>query len=102
MWQQTGLQRPQVVIDANEEYFGEQDLLQQWIDECCDLGITIWDTSKNLFASWSDWMGHRGEQAGSQKSLTQSLKKRPGISKFDKESARGLKGIRCKPSSAFG
>ena len=102
MWQQTGLQRPQVVIDANEEYFGEQDLLQQWVDECCDLGITIWDTSKNLFASWSDWVSHRGEQAGSQKSLTQSLKKRPGISKFDKESARGLKGIRCKPSSAFG
>jgi putative DNA primase/helicase len=98
MWQRTSLQRPQVVIDANEEYFGEQDLLQQWIDECCDLRATIWDTSKNLFSSWSDWMTDRGEHPGSQKSLTQALKKRRGIDKHDTETARGLKGIRLKPS----
>jgi phage/plasmid-associated DNA primase len=71
--------------------------LQQWIDECCDLRVTIWDTSKNLFSSWSDWMTERGENPGSQKSLTQSLKKRPGISKSDKDTYRGLKGIRVKP-----
>jgi putative DNA primase/helicase len=102
MWQQTALQRPQVVIDANEEYFGEQDLLQQWIDECCDLRATIWDTSQNLFSSWSDWMTERGENPRSQKSLTQSLKKRPGISKSDARTTRGLKGIRVKPEPLRG
>jgi putative DNA primase/helicase len=101
-WQKTALKRPKVITEANEEYFGEQDLLQQWIDECCDLKASIWDTSKNLFASWSDWMTERGENPGSQKSLTQSLKKRPGISKKDAKTARGLEGIRVKAKTSYG
>jgi hypothetical protein len=44
-------------------------------------------------------MTERGESPGSQKSLTQSLKKRPGISKADANTARGLQGIRVKPET---
>jgi putative DNA primase/helicase len=96
MWQRAGLERPQVVIDASEEYFAEQDMLKQWVEECCDVRLTLWDTSKNLFASYSDWMAERGESPGKQKALTQALKRIPGITKVDTKQARGLKGIRLR------
>jgi putative DNA primase/helicase len=98
MWQRKGLVRPRVVVEATEEYFGEQDLLKQWIEECCDLKVTLWDTTRNLFSSWSDWMTERGENPGTQTRLTQTLKKRPDISNGDNKKARSLKGIRVKPS----
>jgi putative DNA primase/helicase len=101
-WQRLGLVRPQIVLDATEEYFGEQDLLKQWIEECCDLKVTLWDTTKNLFSSWSDWMTERGENPGTQTRLAQALKKRPDISNFRSEKARGLKGIRVRTSGYSG
>jgi putative DNA primase/helicase len=98
MWQRKGLVRPRVVVEATEEYFGEQDLHKQWIEECCDLRVTLWDTTRNLFSSWSDWMTERGENPGTQTRLTQTLKKRPDISNGDNKKARSLKGIRVRPS----
>jgi hypothetical protein len=71
-------------------------MLKQWVEECCDVRLTLWDTSKNLFASYSDWMAERGESPGKQKALTQALKRIPGITKVDTKQARGLKGIRLR------
>lgn len=33
MWQAEGLTRPEIVIETTKEYFSEQDLLGQWIEE---------------------------------------------------------------------
>jgi putative DNA primase/helicase len=35
-WQQNGFLRPNVVSDATSSYFEDQDLLGQWLNECCE------------------------------------------------------------------
>ena len=37
-WQRDGLVRPAIVAAATEEYFSEQDILRQWVEECCEIG----------------------------------------------------------------
>ncbi len=37
-WQRDGLNPPKVVLDSTSEYFAEQDIIVQWLDECCDKG----------------------------------------------------------------
>ena len=72
-WQQNGLVRPAVVANATNEYFTEQDLVRQWIEECCETGgRNICDTTAALFASWSAYAQASGEKPGTKKWLSQS------------------------------
>jgi putative DNA primase/helicase len=100
-WQKEGLSRPQVVIEATEEYFSEQDLVRQWVEECCEVGRAYTDTSANLFKSWSGYALASGEKPGTKTWLTQSLIKLPGVRKSRDMHSRGLKGIRLKVPPAY-
>src|SRR5262249_38695494 len=42
-WREHGLSPPDKVIASSEAYFEEQDLMAQWIGECCDLGPDFFD-----------------------------------------------------------
>jgi putative DNA primase/helicase len=95
-WQRNGLIRPQVVLDATEEYFDEQDSIPQWIEERCEVGKgTLSDTSTNLFRSWTAWATLNGEKPGTTKWFSQALK-RLGFTPFRKSNARGFLGIEAK------
>jgi putative DNA primase/helicase len=96
MWQRSGLVRPQVVLDATEEYFGEQDSIRQWIEERCETGKgTLSDTSTNLFRSWTAWANANGEKPGTTKWFAQALR-RQGFKQYRKNKARGFFGIEAK------
>lgn len=102
-WQANGLIRPKSVIDATADYFAEQDLLGQWVDECCDAdpgNSYKSDTIADLYASWADFAMKAGEDAGSKKMLSGLLIKR-GFEKctIGHDKARGFKGIRVKPKA---
>jgi putative DNA primase/helicase len=99
MWQRSGLVRPQVVLDATEEYFGEQDSIRQWIEERCETGKgTLSDTSTNLFRSWTAWANANGEKPGTTKWFAQALR-RQGFKQYRKNKARGFFGIEAKPDT---
>jgi P4 family phage/plasmid primase-like protien len=51
-WQAQGLARPAVVSNATAEYFSDQDVLAQWVEEGCELGKDLADTNASLFGSW--------------------------------------------------
>jgi putative DNA primase/helicase len=55
-WQANGLIRPAVVTTSTAEYFDDQDLLTQWVEECCERtdhdGRPLADTIASLLASW--------------------------------------------------
>src|SRR5262249_8753643 len=55
-WQKAkGLVRPDCITSATEEYFSDQDLLGQWLEECCDpkaRGHEHYELSGDLYASW--------------------------------------------------
>jgi putative DNA primase/helicase len=99
IWQRTGLKRPQVVLDATEEYFSEQDSIRQWIEDKCETGKgTLSDTSSNLFRSWSAWATANGEKSGSNKWFSAELQ-RQGFRKQRGNKGRRFFGIEAKPEA---
>jgi putative DNA primase/helicase len=97
IWQRFGLVRPQVVLDATNEYFTEQDSIRQWIEDRCDIGKgTLSDTSTNLFRNWTTWATANGEKPGTARWFAQALA-RQGFKPFRKTKARGFFGIEAKP-----
>jgi P4 family phage/plasmid primase-like protien len=99
-WQENGLIRSQSVMDATATYFSEQDLLRQWLDECCDSGPTKSDTLAALFKSWTDYALVNGEKPRTTTWFTpvmqglgfESVKHTPG-----QNSKRGFTGVGLKP-----
>jgi putative DNA primase/helicase len=70
-WQQYGLMRPDVVNEATQEYFEEQDLFGRWLEECCE----TWkfegqfETAARLYKSWCDFSVSNGERFGTSKAF---------------------------------
>jgi P4 family phage/plasmid primase-like protien len=100
-WQREGLVRPKVVLEATAEYFAEQDILAQWIEESCEQGTGHGDTNANLFASWRAFAQSRAEEPRNAKWFGTMLE-RQGFRR-DKDCelfrGRGFIGIRVKPEA---
>jgi P4 family phage/plasmid primase-like protien len=94
-WRNCGLRPPVSVIEPSREYFESQDLLGMWLEECCETGRGLEETSGNLWESWKDWAFSAREDAGSQKSLGQKLGNRSFPSK-KVHGERGRGGIKLK------
>ncbi|WP_371259536.1 phage/plasmid primase, P4 family [Bradyrhizobium sp. URHD0069] len=78
-WLANGLIRPASVVAATDAYFSDQDLMGQWLEDCCDCRLgdqSIWDRSADLFESWAEYAIHAGEPQGSKKAFGQSLQRR--------------------------
>jgi putative DNA primase/helicase len=94
-WAFHGLQPPQIVKESTDHYLGAEDSLQQWLDECCEVG-TGFASSKALFSSWARWCEESGEFVGTMKRLMAKLESR-GISTGQKfKGQRGCLGIMLK------
>lgn len=59
-WQAEGLRAPDDVIAETLSYRAEQDLVQPFVDEMCDLGPLLKDRASVLFAAYTEW----GEREG--------------------------------------
>jgi putative DNA primase/helicase len=98
-WQASGLTRPRVVVEATAEYFSEQDIVRQWVDENCELGPRQSETMTTLFKNWSDYAVANGEKPGTTKWFSQTVarlgceavKSTPG-----ERGKRGFRGICVK------
>ena len=101
-WQQCGLDPPPIVTEATDEYFRDQNVVRHWIEECCDEGDGLTDTSEHLFKSWSEYAAANGEQPRTTKWLTQTLIKQGFNSLKDvpgHRNKRGFQGIQAKSQS---
>ena len=70
-WQKNGLIRPDSVQKTTSAYFANQDLLSQWIEECCEVRLgdrMLWDRKGELFASWIRVLQKRQRRSGITKS----------------------------------
>jgi putative DNA primase/helicase len=91
-WQRIGLVPPAIVLDATEAYFADEDLLQQWLDDCTeDGGEFAFSRTTELFASWKDWCEARNLKPGSEKAMSGYLADR-GFTK--KRNSAGQQGFR--------
>jgi putative DNA primase/helicase len=101
-WQINGLVCPDVVTASTAEYFDDQDLLTQWIEECCDRtdhkGKPVADTLASLIASWRGFAKGRGEEFSGSKGFSSALQKRGFTRIKDKHGirGRGILGMRVR------
>jgi putative DNA primase/helicase len=54
-WQRDGLQTPEKVLAATAKYRAEQDVLGQFLTECCVVGPDYRAEAKELFARYGEW-----------------------------------------------
>ena len=94
-WQAEGLARPAVVVEATNEYFSEQDLFGQWLEERCIINSIVKDTSAKLFADWRVFCEHAGVPAGNAKTLGDRLRK-AGFERSKVGGQKGWKGVTCR------
>lgn len=75
-WQAHGLVRPAAVTEATGDYFENQDLVGQWIADCCETGIGKWEPRTPLYNSWCAYARDAGEDPGAATSFYEGLNKR--------------------------
>jgi len=72
-----GLQPPEVVTKATEDYFSDQDITQQWFDDCIEVTVpTAFLRTSELFASWRQWCEEHNLRPGSLNALSDALYER--------------------------
>jgi putative DNA primase/helicase len=105
-WQQSGLNPPLIVQEATNEYFEEQDVLGQWLDECCEVNRGVVDTSASLFSSWRNYAQGRGEEVHSAKWFKGALERHSDAFRAIKDAqgirGRGFRGVRVRVFSEGG
>jgi putative DNA primase/helicase len=95
-WQRIGLAPPQIVTDATEAYFDDQDLIKQWLDECTqEAPSTVFTGTPTLFSSWKNWCDERGMSTGTARALSDALSDRGLMHKRTKR-GRGFAGIELR------
>lgn len=87
-WQEYGLCPPATVLDATNEYRTEQDVVAEFLDQCCVLSSTASTPSADLYAVYAAWCRESGEYLRSARWFGGQLTAR-GV-----ESGKGSKGIR--------
>jgi len=100
-WQRVGLCIPDIVKAATADYMAAEDSMQQWIDECCDIGRAYQTTSEAAFQSWKLWADRSGEHAGSQRKFSQRLEDR-GFDKTRTRTGRIFFGLAVRESAQNG
>jgi putative DNA primase/helicase len=58
-----GLQEPASVTAATEHYREQMDVLGGFLDECCDIGAWLSDSSKHLYGTYRSWCQRNGVEA---------------------------------------
>ena len=96
-WQRIGLAPPPAVCEATDAYFQDQDLLQQWLEECTyDAGPHAFTRIRDLFNSWNSWCEDRNQKPGSAQALSDALADREFPRKRDSAGQRGFARLSVK------
>ena len=88
-WQKQGLNPPQVVIAATEEYKAESDTLGQFLEESCEIGETYRAPFGALYRRYDEWSNAQNVRPISSKAFGSELTKRQfGVDKSHGERIR--------------
>ena len=94
-WQRNGLVRAATVTAATSGYFEDQDVFGQWIEERCETGRERWELPAKLFGDWSRYANAAGDEPGTQRSLSDRLKRR-GFVQAKTNGLRVYRGLNLK------
>lgn len=92
-WQAGGLQPPERVRVAIEEYRQDSDRLTVFLADRCKVGAEETAGNTDLYLSYKEWAEEAGEYAWSQRKLTQELKSRGFVQDSRRDAGRRWKGL---------
>jgi P4 family phage/plasmid primase-like protien len=102
-WQREGLNPPEKVKAASDEYFDEEDAVGRWLEECCAAEEAGRALTQDLFDSWREWANRNGEYVGTAKRLASALIAKRYERWSDPKTRRmGFKGIAITQQAGFG
>jgi putative DNA primase/helicase len=95
-WQKNGLVKPQVVVDATEEYFASQDHFGRWLDERCKRGNGDEFGTKPivLLRNFQSWCEANGEPMTDNRQLRGMLERVQGVKYAKVKGIRLVRGVR--------
>lgn len=96
-WYRSGLSAPAAVRAATNDYLSEEDLIEKWMEECCERHSMHSVPRIDAYLSWADFAKSNGEEPGNSRSFYQKVEAH-GIRSGKSGSARTFKGIRLKPT----
>jgi len=96
-WQQQGLRRPQVVTQATEEYFEQQDVFRTWADEECVRDAILRERPGILLANFNNWAARNGLEEQTRNQFRAWAERQPGLSYKRVNGADYVRGIGIKP-----
>ncbi len=83
----SGLEAPEAVQKAVNEYRAEQDPLADFLQNCCVIGENCTAAAGELFGAWEQWSRENGEKSGTARAFGGELTKR----KFERYQGNGHK-----------
>ena len=103
-WQRIGLCPPEAVTNATETYLESQDVLGEWLNDCCIRDPNAWESSTALFNSWKGWATGREEWIGSETTFSTKLEDRGEFKKRKnkEQTKRGFAGLQLKMAANKG
>lgn len=102
-WKTEGLRQPDAVATATSEYKTEEDLLQSFLDDICEMHPDYVESKQALYLNWKTWTANEGEKEAekfSKRWLTQRLSKR-GFEPCG-DGRASLAGLRIRPRDFSG
>jgi putative DNA primase/helicase len=96
-WQRLGLAAPKIVTDATAEYLADEDTITAWIEDRCVRRHDAWESTNELFKSYSDWAQKSGEKAGTKKEIREGLNKTNFMTFQRRERGNGYCGLVINP-----
>ena len=97
LWQQQGLNPPDLVVAATAEYFDEEDAIGDFLEEEVQRHPQARVGVADVFQRWQEWAGKRGEYVGTSRWLAQQLTNRGFERARLHGGVKGLTGLSLKP-----
>ena len=89
-WKKGGLQIPKSLIHATNVFRDENDLLGQWLEDCCTVGQGLSESKARLYHNYTRWAENCGYHPLTQNSFSRSLRERGYLIASDKRTIKGL------------
>lgn len=93
LWKKEGLNQPNAVKVASNEYRKDCDILGEFISENCKLDSDLKVLQKSLWSEWIIWAEQNGYRRGSKKTFTRKLKDRGILDNVYINTQRAYAGI---------
>ncbi|TAM06383.1 MAG: toprim domain-containing protein [Paraburkholderia sp.] len=93
-WQEQGLgDQPSAIKSATNEYQREEDVIGQWLDDCCAVGPGQSSRARELYLKYRAWAEEGGYRPLSEVKFNKNLVERRGISSEKDRTGKCYKGV---------